>query len=369
MIDGSDTHFTDGDTIECNYHNKSKWIPGKITRNRGNKTYDIAYDNRDSELRVPQERIRVSNNIRVSKFQIGTEVEGSYHNNGIWLPGKITRDRGDNTYDITYNNGNSELRVDEYSFRLNNTETRLFTAAEEGRIQAVKRIVKADNVDINWKNPNQGGKTPIHIAVENDHDDIVEFLISNGANVNARDGEESTPLMSASNVKIIWHLIENRAQVNATNKDGETPLHLASYLGKNPVVNMLIRNGANVNATDNRGNTPLHLAVYANIRVVKSLLIAGANIYIRDENNETAREIAERNGKLEIVEMIDKKDVIKLDRTTVNLLKDNQQKNNLARRIFGVQRLNEEIKGYLNNTKSKKGGRKGARKTKSVHKL
>jgi hypothetical protein len=61
---------------------------------------------------------------------------------------------------------------------------------------------------------------------------VVELLLARGANVNAKDGYDSTPL------------------------------HLAAGGGHKEVVELLLAKGANVNAKDRRGQTPLDLAEY-----------------------------------------------------------------------------------------------------------
>lgn len=43
--------------VRANYQGKGTWYPGKIVRQRGNKTYDINYDNGNKEKNVPSSRI------------------------------------------------------------------------------------------------------------------------------------------------------------------------------------------------------------------------------------------------------------------------------------------------------------------------
>lgn len=43
---------------------------------------------------------------------------------------------------------------------------------------------------------------------------------------------------------------------------GWTPLHLASYFGHKPVVEFLLDQGADINAVNDSGDTPLHKAAF-----------------------------------------------------------------------------------------------------------
>eukprot|EP00981_Chlorochromonas_danica_P013225 scaffold5974_cov158-Ochromonas_danica.AAC.26 len=48
-----------------------------------------------------------------SSFEVGMKVEVNYRGRGKYFPGKITRDRGDGTFDVLYDDGDSETRVKE----------------------------------------------------------------------------------------------------------------------------------------------------------------------------------------------------------------------------------------------------------------
>ena len=60
---------------------------------------------------------------------------------------------------------------------------------------------------------------------------------------------------------MINFLLKNGANVNATTFSGNTALHLASGFGMNQLVQLLIRNGANINITNIEGDTPLYTKV------------------------------------------------------------------------------------------------------------
>jgi ankyrin repeat protein len=78
--------------------------------------------------------------------------------------------------------------------------------------------------------PEDDGLTPLHLAAENCHTNVVVLLLKRGAKVNI--------------------------QAN----DNETPLHLAAQEGCADVVEILLINGAKVNARDKQGRTPLDRA-------------------------------------------------------------------------------------------------------------
>jgi len=146
--------------------------------------------------------------------------------------------------------------------------------------------------DVNARNSD--GETPLHKAVENDKTELVEFLLSNGANSNAQDNQGKTPLHKAGNTTIIELLLAQNANSNAQDNWGNTPLHNTASLLKPDRVALLIANGANVNVRNNQGNTPLHIAIADQTRdnvnqnnhldVSKLLIANGA--YVNMPNNQ-----------------------------------------------------------------------------------
>lgn len=103
----------------------------------------------------------------------------------------------------------------------------------------------------------------MHIAARIAHRELVELLITDGANINVEDENGWTPLRHATrkyrnvnDVEIIKILIENGADVNAKNdKDGWTPLIWAAKEGDYDLVKLLIAKGADVNAKDDKEKT------------------------------------------------------------------------------------------------------------------
>ena len=80
-----------------------------------------------------------------------------------------------------------------------------------------------------------------------------------------------------SSVEVVRALIEAGADVNAVDSNQMSPLHLASSLNW-VVVPLLLEAGAKVNVMDKRGLTPLWFAAVARHKsVIAALLMAGAD--------------------------------------------------------------------------------------------
>ena len=103
---GGSSKLEEGDKVEARYRGREKYYPGKITRDRGDGTYDIAYDDGERETRVEERLIKKKDGGGGSdSFREGDKIEADYRGRGKFYPGKISRDRGDDTYDIDYDDG------------------------------------------------------------------------------------------------------------------------------------------------------------------------------------------------------------------------------------------------------------------------
>eukprot|EP00730_Choanoeca_flexa_P007993 TRINITY_DN12421_c1_g10_i1.p1 TRINITY_DN12421_c1_g10~~TRINITY_DN12421_c1_g10_i1.p1 ORF type:complete len:341 (+),score=29.07 TRINITY_DN12421_c1_g10_i1:472-1494(+) len=110
--------------------------------------------------------------------------------------------------------------------------------------------------------------------------EVAEFLLDSGADMEARDADESTPLLGtckfdAAKAKM---LINRGANVHATDKKGQTTLINACHLGDPELVGMLIERGVNVNSVHENGETALSIAArHEHTAILERLLAAGAN--------------------------------------------------------------------------------------------
>lgn len=188
----------------------------------------------------------------------------------------------------------------------------LATASQRGNLLIVQALLK-DNLfgvdDINEYAENSNDQiigTPLYLASENGHLDVVKELITHRAYINKGTDYGATPLLAASvngHVNVVNVLLDNRALIDqAENNAGNTPLHGASWYGYVDVVRALVEDGADVTIGDKNGDTPLHIASAEGfLDVVKALYQGGANINQRNNDQDTPVSTAAHNGRLEVV--------------------------------------------------------------------
>ncbi len=121
----------------------------------------------------------------------------------------------------------------------------------------------------------------IFTAVSFGHLDRVKYLLQKHPSlVKERDIEGNTPLHRTSDNNIASFLLSHGADVNARNNQGVTPLHYAAGSAYE-VALVLIRSKADINAKDNRGFTALLIAAISRQnQIADSLIAAGAELNI-----------------------------------------------------------------------------------------
>jgi ankyrin repeat protein len=162
----------------------------------------------------------------------------------------------------------------------------LYAAISEREGQNVKKVTDLlanPNIDLNWQGPGMRATALINATLLC-YAQIVKLLLEVGANPNLKNIHGTTALMAAA--------------VPRPNHSQET---------KQKIIALLINAGANVDAQDNNNETPLmHAVRWANEAIVDQLLAAGANPDITNLDNETALIMAEKRGLSHITPMLKK---------------------------------------------------------------
>lgn len=158
--------------------------------------------------------------------------------------------------EATYNSGRSERTssftdVNDCSNLWNEDEVikmDIFTACSIGEYNCVRQHL-ADGVELaDLDRPNIGGWTPLMYAAYVGHDNIVNLLLDNEVDVNARTTKNgATPLMlaaSCGNESVVYFLLQNGAKIDIQDNRGWTCLFYATFQGHQKVVKLLLENGA-----------------------------------------------------------------------------------------------------------------------------
>ena len=160
------------------------------------------------------------------------------------------------------------------------------------RAEALAAI--AGGADVNA--PQGDGSTPLLWAVYKVDAELVGTLLKHGAKADAVNKYGASPLAEAvkiGNAELAKTLLDAGANVDSPNQDGETALMLAARAGATDVAKLLIERGANVNAVESwKNQTALMWAADANAPDLVQLLIAhGADVKTRAVANDWAAQI------------------------------------------------------------------------------
>ncbi|XP_074064956.1 uncharacterized protein LOC141504008 isoform X1 [Macrotis lagotis] len=191
---------------------------------------------------------------------------------------------------------------------------------------------------------NKDGFSPLLLAVKEDNKEMVEFFLMNGANVNAVDSNERTPLHLAcvyGYPDVVTVLVEKKCHLNPRDLEGLTPLMRAIQGQEEECASILLKHGADLKLADSFNNntllhyaangqntaivskllqydcdlealnkdgfTPLLLAVQAdNKEMVEIFLKNGANVNAVDKHQRTALMIAAKRCLLDMIELLTK---------------------------------------------------------------
>jgi ankyrin repeat protein len=161
------------------------------------------------------------------------------------------------------------------------------------------------------------GLTPEYLfrSVANKNEMGVLAMLKGGVNPNIVNEKGNTPLIisaSLGDLPSLQDLLAYRANVNVANKEGNTALIYAAKYNHPEVIKMLLlpqtmQTPLDVNARNKAGETALYWgASRGYVEVVKRLLAAGADPTIAANNGLVPYAIAQRNGRGQVLEWLNK---------------------------------------------------------------
>lgn len=128
------------------------------------------------------------------------------------------------------------------------SETGLYLASKLGFVPIAEFLISAGS-DVNVVNIS--GYTPLTIAIRNKHDEIVDLLLTAGADIHIQKySTRSNALITASwrgSVQLVETFLDLNANVSACDVNQWTALMFAVYMEHPEVVTLLLDRNANIN--------------------------------------------------------------------------------------------------------------------------
>ncbi|XP_048250953.1 uncharacterized protein LOC124123154 isoform X3 [Haliotis rufescens] len=179
----------------------------------------------------------------------------------------------------------------------------LYDASGRGDLEEVKRPLSL-GVNVNCR---VGSWTPVMRATWDGHRDVVELLMSKGADVSLVDGDGDNILHLACLVghleTVEFVLSLNVVGINSRGWRSMTPVMRAARWGHRDVVELLVSKGANVSLVDENGDNILHLAcIDGHMETVKFVL--SLNVVDIDARNNKGRTAADRARHTPVLDLL-----------------------------------------------------------------
>ena len=217
-------------------------------------------------------------------------------------------------------------RVEDVALPPGRPDYQLLEYTEKGDLRIVKYLIVKRGAQVNGAVYKHSKETALHIALRNKFNDIAEYLIKKGADVNAVNGNGTMPFaypmvnkdykmmdwllekgakkflgaviyaVDNNEPEILKYLLSKGFEVNVVRdqSSGNTALHLAVEKNSPEMVEILLKYKANVNPVNQNGYTPLLLALKKDCspEIVKLLIKSNANVNSVDPDGNTALHLA-----------------------------------------------------------------------------
>ncbi|EPS39093.1 hypothetical protein H072_7131 [Dactylellina haptotyla CBS 200.50] len=187
------------------------------------------------------------------------------------------------------------------------SRTPIDLAAENGHLDIVKVFLSSPVLN---RQIAPGLQKPLQLAATAGHIAIVKLLLFYNANIDGEDKRGKTPLhlaVEANRFEMARLLLNKGASIEARDLANRTPLLSAVERGNSDLVSLLLKNGADIEAKDVRNRTPLLFAAQArtnNISLIEILLKYGADLEAKGENGQTPLFLAIQHSDLHSIQLL-----------------------------------------------------------------
>lgn len=159
------------------------------------------------------------------------------------------------------------------------------------------------------------GVTALHIAVENNNEELVDYLLENSANVNLCDTDGCAVIHIAAKIgsyNLISKLLQNGAKIVKKSKNGRTIFHFAAFSSNPAIFGQIMELGQlycdmkfNINTPDKFGRIPLHYACeQGSLFVVEELLKLHSDVTSSDIDQMLPIHFAAIKGNAEVIQLL-----------------------------------------------------------------
>ncbi|KAM3553202.1 hypothetical protein ARSEF4850_007027 [Beauveria asiatica] len=186
--------------------------------------------------------------------------------------------------------------------------TPLHIAAIHGSINAAEYLLE-QGASINAETSDK--TTALWFAALGGFKEMVRLLHKKGGDVDREHDSHGTPLhyfIQGGNERIVRCLLELGANVHTQDIfQGDTPLGSAADVGNTNICRLLLQSGSDINYRNRMGRTALHIATTKrHVAVARCLLENGAAVHETDDDGNTSLMLAAKCGSSDIFRLLHK---------------------------------------------------------------